>query len=178
MMMVLADPLPEDLDTLHGLLRGVVAERDAALAERDLLAEQNDRLRHLLRQLQRMQFGRRSEKLDPDQLQLAFEDIEQAVARGTAEAEKGAPRGKEPGVRQRGDSRPSLPPHLPRIEVVIAPEDVACPCCGGAMHVIGEDISERLDVVPAQYRVIRTHRPKYPCRACESAVVQAPRRST
>src|SRR6516164_1490393 len=129
MAMVLADPLPEDSDALRGLLRSVVAERDAALDERDRLAEQNDRLRHLLRQLQRMQFGRRSEKLDPDQLQLALEDIEQAVAHGTAEAEKRAPRGAAP-VRKRGAPRPSLPPHLPRIEVVIEPEDMTCPCCG------------------------------------------------
>ena len=171
--MALADPLPEDVATLHGLLRGVLAERDAALAERDLLAEQNDRLRHLLRQLQRMQFGRRSEKLDPDQLQLALEDIEQAVVQATAEVEKRNPQRTAARERGRDESRPSLPPHLPRVEVVIAPEAKTCPCCGGAMHVIGEDIAERLDVVPAQYRVVRTHRPKYACRACESAVVQA-----
>src|SRR5215471_7143704 len=112
-MMVLIDPLPDDIEALHGLLRGVVAERDAALAERDLLADQNDRLRHLLRQLQRMQFGRRSEKLDPDQLQLALEDVEQAMAQSTAEAEKRDPRGTTP-VRRRGEGRASLPPHLPR----------------------------------------------------------------
>jgi transposase len=91
MVMALADPLPEDAEALRGLLRSVIAERDAALVEREVLAEQNDRLRHLLRQLQRMQFGRRSEKLDPDQLQFALEDIKQAVAHGTAEAEKRAP---------------------------------------------------------------------------------------
>src|SRR5215467_13903334 len=172
--MALTDPLPEDIETLRGLLRSVAAERDTVLAERDLLAEQNDRLRHLLRQLQRMQFGRRSEKLDPDQLQLALEDIEQAVAQGTAEAEKRDPRLQASASRQRRESRPSLPPHLPRIEVVIAPEETSCPCCGGAMHVIGEETSERLDVIPVQYRVIRTRRPKYACRACEAAVVQAP----
>jgi len=172
--MALTDRLPEDVETLRGLLRSVAAERDAVLAERDLLAEQNDRLRHLLRQLQRMQFGRRSEKLDPDQLQLALEDIEQAVAQGTAEAEKRDPRLQASASRQRRESRPSLPPHLPRIEVVIAPKETSCPCCGGAMHVIGEETSERLDVIPVQYRVIRTRRPKYACRACEAAVVQAP----
>src|SRR5215467_5452094 len=172
--MALTDPLPEDIETLRGLLRSVAAERDTVLAERDLLAEQNDRLRHLLRQLQRMQFGRRSEKLDPDQLQLALEDIEQAVAQGTAEAEKRDPRLQASASRQRRESRPSLPPHLPRIEVVIAPKETSCPCCGGAMHVIGEETSERLDVIPVQYRVIRTRRPKYACRACEVAVVQAP----
>ena len=54
------------------------------------------------------------------------------------------------------------------------PEDKSCPCCGGTLHVMGEDRSERLDVVPAQFKVIVTRRPKYACRACEEAVVQAP----
>ena len=94
-------------------------ERDAALAERDRLAEQNDRLRHLLRQLQRMQFGRRSEKLDPDQLQLAFEDLEQAVARGTAEAEKREPQLALQGAARRRESGPSLPPHLRLGEILL-----------------------------------------------------------
>jgi transposase len=96
------------------------------------------------------------------------------VAQGTAEAEKRDPRLQASASRQRRESRPSLPPHLPRIEVVIALEETSCPCCGGAMHVIGEETSERLDVIPVQYRVIRTRRPKYACRACEAAVVQAP----
>jgi transposase len=164
------DPLPADAEALRASLRSAFAERDAAIAERDCLAEQNDRLRHLLRQLQRAQFGRSSEKLDADQLHLALEDIEQAVARGEAETEKRV----APRTRRRAEARPSLPPHLPRVEVVIAPEDTACPCCRGRMHVIGEETSERLDVVPAQYRVIVTRRPKYGCRACEGAVVQAP----
>ena len=63
-----------------------------------------------------------------------------------------------------------MPAQLPRVEVVIAPEDTHCPCCRGPMHVIGEETSERLDVIPAQYRVLVTRRPKYACRACESAV--------
>jgi transposase len=49
-----------------------------------------------------------------------------------------------------------------------------CPCCAGTLHRIGEDVSERLDVVPAQFRVLVTRRPKYGCRACAEAVVQAP----
>jgi transposase len=67
-----------------------------------------------------------------------------------------------------------LPAHLPREEIVIEPEDKACPCCGSALHVMGEDRSERLDVIPAHFKVIVTRRPKYACRACEEAVVQAP----
>lgn len=77
-------------------------------------------------------------------------------------------------VRGRRESRPSLPNHLPQVEVVIEPESTFCPCCSGPMHVIGEDVSRRLDVIPAQYQVLVTRRPKYACRACEEAVVQAP----
>ena len=50
---------------------------------------------------------------------------------------------------------------------MIEPESKACPCCGGDLHVIGEDVSERLDKVPAKLRVIVTRRPKYACRSCE-----------
>ncbi|MGH7091316.1 MAG: IS66 family transposase [Stellaceae bacterium] len=171
-MSPLADPLPDDIEALRALLRDAVAERDAALAERDRLADQNDRLRHLLQQLRRAQFGRRSERLDPEQLQLALEDVEQAVALSDAVAEQRDGALKAERSRLRRAARASLPPHLPRIEVVIEPEDRSCPCCGGALHVIGEETSERLDVVPAQYRVIRTRRPKYACRACTGAVVQ------
>jgi transposase len=68
----------------------------------------------------------------------------------------------------------SLPKHLPREDVIIEPGIDACPCCQGKLHRIGEDVSEMLDVVPAIIRVKRIHRPRYGCRACESAVVQAP----
>jgi len=67
-----------------------------------------------------------------------------------------------------------LPAHLPRLEVLVDVEDKSCPCCGGAMHAIGEDTSEMLDIVPAQLRVKVMRRPRYGCRACEEAVVQAP----
>ena len=90
--------LPDDIAALRALVLAAHAERDAERAEkarlieeRDQLAGQNDRLRHLIRQLQRMQFGRRSEKLDPDQLNLALEDLEQAVAKSEAEQEKADP---------------------------------------------------------------------------------------
>jgi transposase len=67
-----------------------------------------------------------------------------------------------------------LPAHLPRIEVVIDVDGKACPCCGGMLHVIGEDRAEMLDYVPAQLRVRVIRRPRYGCRVCEEAVVQAP----
>jgi transposase len=78
-----------DIEALQALLAAARAERDAAFAERDQALSQLDRLRHLLRQLQRAQFGRRSEKLDPEQLFLALEDIEQAVAGSEATTTRG-----------------------------------------------------------------------------------------
>jgi transposase len=163
-MTTAADALPEDLPSLR-------AAALALLAERDELLRRVERMRYIIRQFQRVQFGRHSERLDADQLQLALEEREIASARQAAAAEQRtrASRPKaEPGQRK------SLPAHLPRVEVVIAPETTACPCCGGAMHVIGEEKSERLDVIPAQHRILVTRRPKYGCRACVGAVVQAP----
>ena len=169
-----ANQLPADVAALQARLATAIAERDAAIAERDQALAQNHRLQHLLQQLRRMQFGQRSEKLDPDQLNLAFEDVEQAVAATEAAEDKKDPVRGRARAEKRRSSRGALPAHLPRVHVTIAPEDTNCPCCRSPMHVIGEDAAERLDVIPAQYRVIVTHRPKYACRACEGVVAQAP----
>jgi transposase len=159
--------LPEDIATLHALVLALTVERDNLLAH-------NDRLSHLLLKLKRMQFGARAERLPEEQLQLGFEALEQAIARGDAEAEKNDPELAKKGAAQRRASRGALPAHLPRIEVTLTPQDITCPCCRQAMTVIGEDSSERLDVIPAQFRVIVTKRPKLTCRACPGTVVQAP----
>src|SRR3954468_20993702 len=126
------EPLPNDVAALRAMLVEVWAERDAECAEKaqlaaecDQLANQNDRLRHLIRQLQRLRFGRRSEKLDPDQLNLALEDVEQAVAATEAQQEKADPGVKPPRPEPRRAGRGSLPEHLPRVEVVIEPENTA-----------------------------------------------------
>jgi transposase len=66
-----------------------------------------------------------------------------------------------------------LPAHLPRVEVLVDVEDKSCPCCGGMLHAIGESREEMLDIVPAQLRVKVIRRPRYACRTCEGAVVQA-----
>ncbi len=153
----------------------VLTEQDTLRAERDAAQAEIEKLRLLIRQLQRRQFGRRSEKLDPDQLQLGLEDLEQTVAAAEAAQEEVAARNstpRTPRVRQRNLG--ALPAHLPRVEVLVDVEDKTCPCCGGALHAIGEDTSEMLDIVPAQLRVKVIRRPRYGCRACEEAVVQAP----
>jgi transposase len=177
-----ADSLPDDIEALRALALNALAERDAAIgernaatAERDRLIALNDRLRHLLRKVQG--FDAKSERLSrlpPDQLQLALEDIEQTIAKNEAIEERKAP--STPRTRRHAN-RGALPAHLPRIHHTIAPQDTNCPCCRGPMHVIGEETAERLDVIPAQYRVIVTHRPKLACRACEKIVeVPAPER--
>jgi transposase len=161
-------PLPDDVAALQALLL-------AARATAAKLAGQNEQLRAIIKELRRALFGRRSEKTaHPDQLQLALEDIEQALAQSEAEVEQADATLKAARSRQRRVNRGALPKHLPREEIVIEPDDQTCPCCGGAMHRIGEDVAERLDMIPAQFKVIVTRRPRYGCRTCESAVVQAP----
>ena len=176
-----ADNLSDEIARLNALLTAERAERqrladerDAALAERDRIARQNDRLAHMLRQLRRNHFGRKSERLGEDQLNLGLEDLETAIAREEASAEKADATLTASRRMARRVNRGHLPAHLPREEIVIEPPSKSCPCCGGALHVFGEDVSERLDKVPAKLKVIVTRRPKYACRSCTDGVVQAP----
>jgi transposase len=173
------EPLPEDPDALRALLLAErarhVAELLAARSEAERAMAEIARLRLIIKALQRHRFGRRAETLDPDQLSLALEDLEQTLA--AAEAALEGPTAEVPSaVRKapRRTNRGALPAQLPREEIVLEPEDRACPCCGGAMHVIGEDVAERLDVTPARFKVLLTRRPKYACRGCAEGVVQAP----
>jgi transposase len=160
--MTTADALPEDMPSLRAAALALIAERDELL-------RRVERMHHIIRQFQRAQYGRHSERLDDDQLQLTLEEQEiTAATAASVEARKSRRPRAEPGKRK------SLPAHLPRIEVIIEPETTSCPCCGGDMHVIGEEKSERLDIIPAQHRVLVTCRPKYGCRACAGAVIQAP----
>jgi len=177
-----ADSLPHDIEGLRALALRALADRDAAIAERDVERGEREKLqglyehvRHLLRKANDRTYGSKSEKLEklpPDQLQLALEDLEAGIAREEAAEEKKHP--SLPRLRTR-KKRGSLPKHLPRVHQTLAPDNTNCPCCNMPMHVIGEEMSERLDVVPAQYRVIVTHRPKLACRDCEKIVQeQAP----
>jgi len=165
------EKLPSDPAELRAILVQAAARIAEIEGERDAAVSEADRLRGIIRELQRHRFGRRSEQLSPDQLALALEDLEQTLAAAEAR-QPGAP--KERVAARRKVNRGALPAHLPRLEQVIDIADKTCPCCGGAMHKIGEDTSERLNVIPAQFQVLVTRRPKYACRHCESAVVQAP----
>src|ERR671927_1155625 len=162
-MALVLDDLPRDPDRLLQHLRQMAevvtrqnaslaslrAERDTVLAELEAARTEIEKLRLLIRQLQRNRFGRRSEKLDPDQLQLGLEDLEQAAAAAEAVQEAAAARSGTPRApRARRRNLGALPAHLPRVEVLVDVEDKSCPCCGGALHVIGEDTSEKLHIVP------------------------------
>ena len=153
--------LPDDVETLHRMIGNLVAERDSERAE--ALAE-IDRLRRIVKSLQRSQFGRRSERLDEDQLQLGLEDLDADIA----QAEAGCPEApeKDPNSERRPPGRLSLPDHLPREDTVLDIDTDICPCCGGPVHLIGETVSEMLDHVPARVRVLRIRRPRYGCRSC------------
>src|ERR1700760_4203533 len=155
-----ADSLPDDPATLKAML---LAERTRA-----------ERLAQIIKEMQRHRFGRRAEALPEDQLLLGFEEVEQTTAGAEAEHEAKSPAEREAKAAKRRANRGSLPSHLPRVEMVVDVEDQNCPCCGGLLHVIGEDRAERLDIIPAQFRVLVVRRPKYACRACEDVVVQAP----
>ncbi|MFD9993215.1 IS66 family transposase zinc-finger binding domain-containing protein [Mesorhizobium sp. NPDC059024] len=113
-----------------------------------------------------MQFGRSSERLDPDQLPLALEDTD------IAHIQESRPFVARPPT-ERPSHRKPLPDHLPREDALVDVDNTICTCSGGEMHAIGESVSEMLDWIPAQLRVIRTTRPKYACRVCQT-VAQAP----
>ena len=157
----------------HGDLKGENADLKS---ETTTLQQIVKRLEHLVAELNHVVHGKKSEKLSEDERQLAFEDLETAVAEVEEQQDNrtssdDAPRRKSaPAKRNRGN----LPKDLPRIEQIVEPENLVCPCGCGHMHKIGEDRTERLDVVPAQLRVLVTVRPKYACRACTDGVTQAP----
>jgi transposase len=147
---------------------------DPSLLKAMLLAEraESDRLRQIIRELQRHRFGRRAESLPEEQLQFALEEAEQIEAAGLAKSE--GPSERKARAAKRRANRGALPAHLPRIETVVDVASAICPGCSGTLHRIGEDVCERLDIVPAQFRVLVVRRPKYACRTCEDLVVQAP----
>ena len=178
--------LPADLRKLFEAQRAMLeAERVRAEHERaarlhvesELAASKEtvERLQLLVKEYERARFGKRSEKFDPDQLQLVLEDIEIAIAEVKEREDDRARRSGRPlGSKRAGRAARAFPAHLPRVERVIEPPSLVCPCGCGQMIRIGEDRSSRLDVTPAQYRVIETVRPRYACSKGFSGVAQAP----
>jgi transposase len=184
--------LPVDLDALPPPARQVIADLQAQLTARDVkvaelteitatqeaviaeLKHLTNRQEHLIAELRHARFGKKSEKLSEDERQLAFEDLEIAAA----ETQEAIDRQPTPEAKSRRKTakrnRGHLPANLPRIEQVIEPDNKVCPCGCTKLVPIGEDRSERLDVIPAQFQVIVTVRPRYACSRCDAGILQAP----
>src|SRR5450830_1550328 len=175
--------LPDDIDALKALLLAseqTLRERDAVILAHDELVAglraqltttevEIEHLKLMIAKLRRMQFGRKSEKLDHqiEQLELQLEDLQ--ATEGEAERER-PPVDKAPRNKP---TRKPLPEHLPRDEHVYQPEADACPGCGGGLRHLGEDVAEQLEWIPGSFRVIRHVRPKLTCKCCDT-IVQAP----
>jgi hypothetical protein len=150
------DPLP-DLSSLDAnALRELVLSQHERLRSRETEIEN---LKLLVLKLKRMQFGRKSEKLDRHiaQLELRLEDLEAATS-------PAPPKGVPPAATTT-DNKPArrpLPASLPRVTRTHAPRHETCPDCGGALRHLGEDVSEMLEYVPGHFEVIRFVRPKLP----------------
>jgi len=179
-----ASKLPDDVDTLKAMVLAMAekAARTEALetevaALKALNASADERIARLtsiLKALERSKFGRRSEKLsslalDDEQSAFVFDEIETGLAAVQAELDK---RQGSDKTKRAARPRKGFPAHLERVEIIIEPEDL--PENEGKQKIlIGEDVSERLDVIAAKFRVIVTRRPKYAFKN-EDGVIQAP----
>ena len=181
-MSLASQGLPSDPDALRALaaeLLARIAEKDLAIAARDAEIHAKtlhiEKLKAQLAVLRRARFGRSSEKLDQaiEQLELLIGELEEGEALSQARRSAATPAGEPSPKPTRAGGRQRLPEHLPR-ETVSHPAPCACPSCGGTrLSVLGEDVSEVLEYVPAYFKVVRHVRPRLSCRACET-ISQAP----
>lgn len=168
--MPLPSPLPDDIDALKAMVLAQQASMEQmtlALASRALEVEQ---LKLLIAKLQRMQFGRKSEKIDRqiERLECRLEDL--LAEEGVIDAQ---PPASVPATQRTPPTRQPLPPELPREDRILEPADQACPDCGGNLKPLGEDVSEQLEIVNTAFKVIRHIRRKKACACCDR-IVQVP----
>jgi transposase len=166
-----AEPLPDDVETLKAML---LAERQAHRAEVRDQALLIEKLEHQIARLRHDRFGQSSERralLDQLELQLFELKEDQAQAQAAMPIDEPPTQTVQAFTRRKPARRP-LPDHLPR-ERVVYPVPQACPCCGGALHKLGEDVTETLELVPRQWKVIQHVREKHSCRSCEK-ITQPP----
>jgi len=167
-----ADSLPDDIESLKSLLR----ERDAELAQARAKASNAGALiAHLplsIEKLRRELYGVRSERKARllEQMELQLEELEADAAEDDLVAEQATAASKTIAVRAFSRKKPSrqpFPAHLPR-ERVVLPGPTSCACCGSMrLHKLGEDVTETLEVVPRQWKVVQHVREKFSCRDCE-----------
>ena len=169
------ETLPDDIAALQTASLAERAARQEAEARASGAEAMVAHLKLLIAKMKRQRFGQSAERGRKllDQLELQLEELETSAAEDEAAASPAAP---EPtavrGVNRRRPGRRPLPAHLPR-ERVVVPAPPCCPCCGGRLVKLGEDITETLEVVPRQWKVIQTVREKFTCRSCEK-ITQPP----
>jgi transposase len=166
------DSTPDDVTALRAALAAAQAARLEAEARASGAEAMVAHLKLLIAKLKHDKFGASSERGRKllDQLELELDELVTAASEDAAKAEaRPARHADAPG---RKPVRAPLPAHLPRERVVIA-APAACPCCGGRLAKLGEDVTETLEVVPRQWKVIQTVRERFLCRSCES-ITQPP----
>jgi len=192
-----SESLPTDLATAHAM---ILAERAARVEAEALAANAQSaaarakaevanaradlsstealigRLKLEIEKLRRQLYGTRSERTARllEQMELQLEELEVTATEDELAAEQVVARSQAvQSFHRKRPSRKPFPDHLPRERVVI-PAPANCPCCGsGRLSKLGEDITETLEVVPRQWKVIQTVREKFSCRACET-IAQPP----
>jgi len=180
--MTAVDSLPDDIAMLKAALiaernRRIDAEIRAARATANM-ASAEVLIAHLKLAIEKMRrelYGSRSERGAKllDQMELELEDLEAATAEDEIAAGMNAATTLVPAHSRAKPSRKAFPEHLPR-ERVIVPAPAACSCCGSTrLAKLGEDITETLEVIPRQWKVIQHVREKFTCRDCEK-ISQAP----
>ena len=170
------DSLPDDVAILKAMLRSERAARLAAEAEAQTRTLLIEKLKLTIKKLRHEQFGQSSERgALLDQLELQLADLEESAAQAETAARMAAAAEKitVPSFERRRPARRPLPAHLPR-ERIVYPAPSVCPCCGDSrLRKIGEDVTETLELIPRQWKVIQHVREKFSCRACE-AISQPP----
>jgi transposase len=169
------DSLPDDIAALKALVRAERAARLNAEAEAHARALEIEKYKLMIARLRHGRFGASSERGARllDQLELQLADLEESAAETAVAAELAAKAVVPIGAFTRAKpARRPLPAHLPR-ERIVHPAPSVCPCCGGALRKLGEDVTETLEYVPARWKVIQHVREKLSCRVCET-IAQPP----
>src|SRR5713226_1111147 len=165
--MTLRATLP-DLDTLnHEALKALIfiqheqllSKSEELLSKNEQLASRDNEIEHLkllIAKLRRMQFGRKSEKLDRqiEQLELRLDELQATQAENTSASRTPAVAAPVANAAAKPTRKP-LPEHLPREVRTYLPKQAACPDCGGELKLLGEDVPEILEYVPERFKVIR-----------------------
>jgi transposase len=169
-----ADSLPDDVATLKAMVLAERAARTAMQAEALARALEIEKLKFAIARLRHERFGASSERAVRliDQLELQLADLEETAAECEIAAGVSGAAVEVRGFARRKPARRPLPDHLPR-ERIVYPGLSACPCCGGALRKLGEDVTETLELIPRQWKVVQHVREKFSCRSCE-AISQPP----